>query len=50
MIWSERWGPGNLLRAESGKVKVGFVVQKSHVPEILKMKNFGKLRSLRALV
>ena len=50
MIWSERWGPENLLRTESGKVKVGFVVQNLHVPEILKMKNFDELRLLTALV
>ena len=50
MIWSERWNPENLLRTESGDLKVGFMVQKLHGPENLKMKNFGELRSLRALV
>ena len=50
MIWSERRSPENLLRTESGKVKVGFVVQKLHGSEMLKMKNFVGLRSLRALV
>ena len=41
MIWSKRWSPENLLRRESGEIKVGFVVQKPHVSGILKMKNFG---------
>ena len=50
MMWSERWSPENLLRTESGDLKVGFVVQKLHVPENLKIKIFGELRSLRALV
>ena len=50
MIMSEHWGSENLLRRESGGIKVGFVVQKLHGPENLKMKNFGELRSLRALV
>ena len=50
MIWSERWDPEHLLRTESGKVKVGFVVQNLQGPEILKMKNFDEIRALRALV
>ena len=50
MMWSERWGPQNLLRTESGKVKLGFVVQKLHDPEIVKMNNFDELRPLGALV
>ena len=50
MIWPELWIPENLLRTESGGRKAGFVVQKSHVSRILKMMNFGELRSLRAIV
>ena len=50
MIWSEPWSPENLLRTESGNVKVGFVVQKSHGPEKLKIKKVDELRTLRALV
>ena len=50
LIWPEFWNPDNSLRTESGGSKVGFVVQKSHVSGILKIKNFGELRSLHALV
>ena len=50
MIWSERWSPENLLRTESGKPKVGFMVQKLHGPEELKMTNVAELHSFRALV
>ena len=48
MPWSERSSPENLLRTESCIFKVGFVVQKLHVPEMLKTKNFDELRSLSA--
>ena len=50
MIWPEPWSPEHLWGRESGHVKVGFVVEKSHVSKIFKMKNFDELRSLRALV
>ena len=49
MIWSERWAPQNLLRTESGSIKVGFVVQKLHGSEILKMQNFALGARVRAL-
>ena len=49
MIWSERWALQNLLRTESGGIKVGFVVQKLHGPEILKMQNFALGARFRAL-
>ena len=41
MIWSERWGPENLFKTGSDRDKVGFVVQKLHGSEILKMQNFA---------
>ena len=50
MIWSERWGPEHLLRTESGDLKVGFMVQQLHGPEILRVKNIDEFRSLRAHV
>ena len=40
MIWSEPRRPDNLLRAELGWAKDGFMVQQSHGSEMLKMKNF----------
>ena len=40
--------PRKLLRTESGGVKVGFVVQKLHGPEILKMQNFARRCPLRS--
>ena len=49
MIWSERQVPQNLFRTESCRVKVGFVVQKLHGPEISKMQNFGQGARFRAV-
>ena len=39
-IWREPWSLEKLFGEESGKVKVVFVFEKSHVPEILKMNHF----------
>lgn len=49
-MWSERWGPEHLLRRGRGGAKVVSTVQKLHDSEILRMKSFGDLRSLRAFV
>ena len=48
-MWQTGWGPENLLRTESGEGKVGFVVQKLHGSEILKMQNFALGARFRAL-
>ena len=49
MIWFEPWRPENLLKTESDRFKVGFVVQKLHGSEILKMQNFALGARFRAL-
>ena len=49
MIWSERWVTQHLLRTESGSIKVGFVVQKLHGSEILKVQHFALGARFRAL-
>ena len=49
MICSERWGQENLFKTESDGIKVGFVVQKMHFPEILEMQNFALGVRFRAL-